>query len=285
MAASRGAGQGPSVRPEAGLAAVPLRGRPLPAWPRGVSSARPPQALRGRPVLSPYEAPSLSRTYCTHSCPLSMAGRPPRLTPLPPGEWLTCSAILSSVPPPPLQTPQARAHRCRITDAPTPTGLPPTEPELEPKKPPAARQASRLACALPRRFFSLLRARGDCGRGRRHGTPAQRTSIRSLSARDTRDRGRAAEGETGPRGAGRSALASLRAHSTPLPLTEPWGARCREVKRLPRAPRRGSAGAGLEPESNADTSWLPPKTFRSRRSRPRCHRLSRERPRTGGGLG
>lgn len=176
------AGQGPSVRPEAGLGAVPLRGQPLPAWPRGVSSARPPQALRGRPVLSPYEAPSLSRTYCTHSCPLSMAGRPPRLTPLPPGEWLTCSAILSSVPPPPpLQTPQARAHRCRITDA-------PTEPELEPKKPPAARQASRLACALPRRFFSLLRARGDCGRGRRHGTPAQRTSIRSLSARDERQR-------------------------------------------------------------------------------------------------
>lgn len=113
MAASRGAGQGPSVRPEARLAAVPLRGRPLPAWPRGVSSARPPQALRGRPVLSPYEAPSLSRTYCTHSCPLSMAGRPPRLTPLPPGEWLTCSAILSSVPP----APRCRPHRLEPTGA------------------------------------------------------------------------------------------------------------------------------------------------------------------------
>lgn len=161
MAASRGAGQGraPAYAPKPGWRlCLSAAGRCLPG-PGGVSSARPPQALRGRPVLSPYEAPSLSRTYCTHSCPLSMAGRPPRLTPLPPGEWLTCSAILSSVPPPPLQTPQARAHRCRITDAPTPMGLPPTEPELEPKKPPAARQASRLACALPRRFFSLLRAR------------------------------------------------------------------------------------------------------------------------------
>lgn len=124
MAASRGAGQGPSVRPEAGLAAVPLRSRPLPAWPRGVSSARPPQALRGRPVLSPYEAPSLSRTYCTHSCPLSMAGRPPRLTPLPPGEWLTCSAILSSVPPPPAADPTGSSPPVQDHGCPHPHGAP-----------------------------------------------------------------------------------------------------------------------------------------------------------------